>query len=301
MNELDQVSVHFNRESLTFLNILLGFLMFGVALDIKLEDFKNILQSPKAVSIGLLCQYILFPAATIALIYIFQPPTSVALGMVLVAACPSGNMANYMTHRAGANVALSVTLNTIIVAFAVITTPLVYGLWSKLVPNQEALSQSVQMDSKLMFLIITELIFIPLVLGIFLNYKFPVLVAKIKKPVSYLSLLIFFSFIVGALYANWSNVVNHLTKIFVIVLIHNALGLLLGYYTGKFFRLNNKDCQTLSIESSLHNTALGLILIFNFFNGLGGMAFIAAWYGIWDLVVPFALTAHWAKKNLANQ
>ncbi len=297
MNELDQVSVHFNPASLTFLNILLGFLMFGVALDIKLEDFKNILKSPKAVSIGLLCQYILFPAATIALIYIFQPPTSVALGMVLVAACPSGNMANYMTHRAGANVALSVTLNTIIVAFAVISTPLVYGLWSKLVPNQEALSQSVQIDSKMMFLIITELIFIPLVLGIFLNHKFPLTVEKIKKPVSYLSLLIFFGFIIGALYANWANVVNHLAKIFFIVLIHNALGLLLGYYTGKLFRLNEKDCQTLSIESSLHNTALGLILIFNFFNGLGGMAFIAAWYGTWDLVVPFALTAYWAKKN----
>ncbi len=297
MHDLDLVKVNFNPESLKFLNALLGLLMFGVALDIKIEDFKSVFKTPKPVLIGLLCQYIFFPAATIALIYLFQPPTSVALGMVLVAACPSGNMANYMTHRAKANIALSVTLNAIIVLFAAVSTPLIYSLWSKLVPNQETLAATFSISFSYMLLIITQLIIVPLVVGIFLNEKFPRLVEKIKKPISIISLLIFFSFILGALYANWTNVVEHLYKIFIIVLIHNALGLFLGYYAGKIFGLSDKDCQTLSIESSLHNTALGLILIFNFFNGLGGMAFIAAWYGVWDLIVPFGLTNYWRHKN----
>jgi bile acid:Na+ symporter, BASS family len=300
MEQLDLVNVHFDKSSLFYLNILLGFLMFGVALDIKIEDFKNVLKNPKAIFLGLLCQYILFPAVTIGLIYLFRPPSSVALGMVLVAACPSGNMANYMTHRARANVTLSVSLNAIIVILAFISTPLVYGIWSDFIPEKNSLTQSISIPIFDMIKIISLLIIIPLIFGVFLNNYYPIFTNKIKKGVSILSLLIFVGFIVGALAANWDNVVGHLDKIFFIVLIHNALGLAIGYFTGKIFSLSEKDCQTLSIESSLHNTALGLILIFQFFNGIGGMAMIAAWYGIWDLIVPFFLTNYWRRKNEKN-
>ena len=297
MNEIDQINVHFDEKSLFFLNILIGFLMFGVALDIKIEDLKNAIKTPKPIGVGLLCQYLLFPTATIALVYIFQPPTSVALGMVLVAACPSGNMANYTTHRAGANVALSVSLNAIIVLFAFISTPIVYKIWSSFVPNTASLGAQINIPFFNMFVIITQLIVIPLGIGLFLNHKYPTLVSKIKKPISIISLVIFFAFIVGAIVNNWDNVLKYLSLVFFIVLIHNALGLIIGYYAGKIFHLEEKDCQTLSIESSIHNTALGLILIFKFFNGLGGMALIAAWYGTWDLIVPFAVATYWSHKN----
>jgi bile acid:Na+ symporter, BASS family len=300
MNEIDLINVHFSEKSLFFLNILIGFLMFGVALDIKIEDIKNAINTPKPILVGLLCQYFLFPTATIILIYIFQPPTSVALGMVLVAACPSGNMANYTTHRANANVALSVSLNAIIVLFAFISTPIVYKIWSSFVPNTVSLGEQITIPFFNMFIIITQLIVIPLGIGLFLNHKFPAFVQKIKKPISVFSLLIFFSFIVGAIVNNWDNVLKYLSLVFFIVLIHNALGLIIGYYAGKAFSLNDKDCQTLSIESSIHNTALGLILIFKFFNGLGGMAIIAAWYGTWDLIVPFAVATYWRHKNKKN-
>jgi bile acid:Na+ symporter, BASS family len=298
MNEIDLVKVNFNPNALIYLNVLLGFLMFGVALDIKIADFKHVLKQPKAVFLGLMIQYIIFPAATMLLIYTFNLPTSVALGMVLVSACPSGNMANYMAHRANANITLSVSLNAIIALFASVSTPLVYSFWSAFVPNKASLGIEIVIPFVEMIKIITVLIVIPLVLGIFLSHFYPTFVSRIKKTVSILSLVIFFGFIIAALVNNWYNVVNHLHKVFFIVLLHNAFAIFVGYYTGKIFKLDKKDCQTLALESSIHNTALGLILIFNFFGGLGGMAMIAAWYGIWDLIVPFMFANYWRKNNV---
>jgi bile acid:Na+ symporter, BASS family len=300
MNEIDLVHVQFKAENLQLLNVILGFLMFGVALDIKIEDFKRITETPKPIMVGLLCQYILFPVLTLLMIYAMHPPTSVALGMILVSACPSGNMANYLTHRAKANVALSVSLNALTVLFASISTPLVYGFWSKFVPDVENLGTAISIPFADMILIIVQVIAFPLLLGMVLAHSFPVLINRIKKIVSIFSLLIFFSFLVGAIAANWHNVVHHLDKIFLIVLIHNLLALAMGYGTAKVFRLDEKNARTLAIESGVHNTGLGLVLIFNFFNGLGGMAMIAAWWGIWDLIAPLFFVEYWRKNPTSH-
>lgn len=295
MNEIDLVHVHFNPQSLQLLNVLLGFLMFGVALDIRLSDFRNVLKTPGPVLVGIFCQYFLFPFLTLMIIYAVRPPTSVALGMVLVSACPSGNMANYLTHRANANVALSVTLNSITVLFASVSTPLVYSIWSQYVPDRQSLIQEINIPFLQMVLIILQVIVLPLLLGMLLTNRYPMLVQKIKKPVSTLSLLVFIAFLVGAVVANRNNIVQHLDKIFWLVVLHNALALLMGYLTAKLFRLSEADTRTIAIESGVHNTGLGLLLIFNFFNGLGGMAMIAAFWGIWDLIAPFFLVEFWRR------
>src|SRR3954462_743089 len=103
MNNIDSIQVHFNKESLALLNVCLAYLMFSIAIDLKKEDFLYVLQKPKAVLTGMLSQYILFPAVTLLLIKIFHPHASIALGMAMVAACPSGNISNYITHTAKGN------------------------------------------------------------------------------------------------------------------------------------------------------------------------------------------------------
>jgi BASS family bile acid:Na+ symporter len=298
MNDIDLVVVHFKPENLRLLNILLGFLMFGVALDISLNDFKRIIETPKPILVGLLCQYLLFPALTLLVIYVAQPPTSVALGMILVSACPSGNMANYLTHRAKANVPLSVTLNSITVLLASISTPLVYSIWSQFVPNRESLGQQIAIPFSDMVVIILQVIVLPLFIGIFLANRYPVFIGKIKKAIGTISLLLFFAFLIGAIAANWDNVLLHLDKIFLIVLLHNAMALMMGYTAAHLFGLSETDKRTIAIESGVHNTGLGLVLIFNFFNGLGGMAMIAAWWGIWDLIAPLGLVEYWRRKEI---
>lgn len=295
MNPVDLVHINFSEDKLAILNVAMAFLMFGVALDVRPDDFRQVIRFPKAIGVGLVAQYLLFPALTLGVILWFQPPVSVALGMLLVAACPSGNMTNYLVHFARANIALSLTLNALILLFAAFLTPLLFAFWSRFVPDSEVLRQSFSIPFLKMAGIICELIFLPLLLGMGLNARYPALVQKIKKPVQRLSLVLFFAILVLAIAGNMDIVRSHLGHVFALVAIQNALGLGMGYGWARLFRLPENDCRALCFETGVHNTALGLILIFNFFGGLGGMALIAAWYGIWDLLSGYALAAWWRR------
>ncbi|MBK8554685.1 MAG: bile acid:sodium symporter family protein [Lewinellaceae bacterium] len=296
MHPVDTLQINFNPDQLAILNAAMAFLMFSVALDVRPSDFKKVVLFPKSVGVGLLIQYLLFPLVTLGVIFLFQPPVSMAMGMVLVSMCPSGNMTNYLTHFSKANVALSVTFNAIIILLASVITPAGFLFWSGFIPDSETLRQSFDLKFMEMALIIIELILAPLLLGMWLNHRFPAFVEKIKPWAQRLSLIIFFSILVLALLGNRENISTYLGYAFLIVLIHNGLGISLGYWIGRLTRLPELDCRTLAFESGVHNTALGLLLIFRFFNGLGGMALIAAWYGIWDLVTGMGLAYYWRRK-----
>ena len=110
MNELDAVRLNFSPESLVALNFVLAFVMFGVALDMKWADFAGIQAAPRAVLIGMLAQFLLLPAAAWALTMALEPQPSIALGIILVACCPGGNISNFLTNFARGNTALSVTM-----------------------------------------------------------------------------------------------------------------------------------------------------------------------------------------------
>jgi BASS family bile acid:Na+ symporter len=295
MHPVDTLQLHFNPDQMLVLNAAMAFLMFSVALDIRLEDFRRVVQFPKSIGVGILAQYLIFPLLTLAIIAIFNPPASVGLGMVLVSMCPSGNMTNFLSHFAKANVALSVTLNAIIILSASFLTPAGFLFWSAFVPDSEAVRQTFEISFSQMVIIIIELIVAPLLIGMWLNEKKPEFVAKIRPWAQRISLLLFFSILVLALLGNRDNIVNFLGFVFVLVAVHNGVALAHGYALGRLFRLPELDCRTLAFETGIHNTALGLLLIFKFFGGLGGMALIAAWYGIWDLITGMSLAWYWKK------
>jgi BASS family bile acid:Na+ symporter len=293
MNTLDDVRVHFNPNQLLFLNLALGFLMFSVSFDINLRDFKSVIANPRAPIIGLICQYFLFPVLTMAMVYAVRPEPTVALGLVLVSACPSGNMANFMTNYAKGNLPLSVSLNSVITLGAAFSTPLVFHFWSQFLPDKSNLVSEIQIPFVDMVTIIAQVIVLPLIIGLSLRHYFPDMMLRIKKVVSILALLLFFGIIAGAIAGNWQNIKDHLSKVFLWVAIHNGIALAMGYATARAAKLSITDCRTIALESGIHNTLLGLILIFNFFGGIGGMAMIAAWWGIWDLIMAFSLASYW--------
>jgi len=280
--------------------VCLAFLLFGVALDIKKEDFSALFKSPKAIFVGLLIQLFFFPMLTLLMIYVAHPATSIAMGMVLVTACPSGNISNFTVHLAGGNTALSVTITSILSLMAVIITPLSYHFYSSFVPDAETFNAHIHLSFWEMAWTVTQLIAIPLLLGMYLRHRFPDLVHKIKKPVRILSLVIFFAFIIGGLSQNLDIAIRFLGKVFVLVFIQNILALVLGYAIARLFRLGERDSRTLSFEAGIHNTGLGLILIFNFFNGIGGMAMVAAFWGIWDMISAFLLARWWARHPVSQ-
>lgn len=295
---VDQVRLNFNPGSLLALNIVIGLMMFGMALDLKAEDFKRILVSPKGPAIGLGAQFVLLPAMTFFLTLILKPEPSMALGMMLVAACPGGNFSNITTYLARGNAALSVSMTAVSTAAAIIMTPFNLALYGGLNPATEPILREVSLSPWDVFQTIFLILGIPLILGLAVARMMPGLVDKVRKPFKIFSVIVFLAVVGLALKANWSIFLQVIGLVMLIVLLHNGLALGLGYSAGRLFKLPNRDTRAVTIEVGIQNSALGLILIFNFFDGLGGMAIIAAWWGVWHLIAGLTVAFFWSRKPL---
>lgn len=298
MEPIDQVALNFSESSLLMLNALIGLMMFGMALDLKVEDFKRIVRIPKAPAIGLGAQFILLPAFTFLLTLILDPAPSIALGMILVASCPGGNLSNIMTHLAGGNASLSVGMTAVSTAAAVVMTPLNLSIWGNLNPDTALILRQVSLSPVDLFLTIFVILGVPLVLGMVVARRFPALTDKIRSPFKVFSVVVFIGFVGVALAGNWENFLDYVGIVAFAVLIHNALALSLGYGSGRLARLDMRDTRAVSIEVGLQNSALGLVLVFDFFDGLGGMAIITAWWGIWHIVAGLTVAYFWSRRPL---
>jgi BASS family bile acid:Na+ symporter len=281
---VDQIRLNFNAQGLLVINGAIGLMMLGVAIDLKLEDFKRIIKAPKAPAIGLAAQFILLPAFTFLLTLIIKPLPSVALGMILVAACPGGNLSNLMTYLAKGNTAISISMTAVSTLAAIIMTPLNLALWGSLNPDTAPILQKVSLSPMDVFFTVFIILGIPLALGIFLSRIFPGLADKVRKPFKIFTLVFFILIVLGALAANWKIFLEVIGLIILVVLLHNALALNIGYWSARLFRLPERDSRAVAIEVGIQNSALGLVLVFNFFDGLGGMAILVGWWGIWHIV-----------------
>ena len=296
MNEIDLVRLNFNPGSLWALNFIIGLVMFGVALDLKVADFKAVLSMPKPVVIGMVGQFILLPAFTFLLVLLIKPAPSIALGMMLVAACPGGNISNFLTHYAKGNTALSITMTALSTAVAIIMTPLNLSLWGGLKPETAKILKEVALDPLEMLLAVFLLLGLPMAAGMWTGYRFPRFVERAHKPVKIFSLIVFGIFVLGALAANWRYFLDYVGFVVFAVFLHNGLALVTGYYAAKFSGLPERDRRAVSIEVGIQNSALGLILIFNFFDGLGGMAIVTAWWGIWHIISGLTVATYWSRR-----
>ena len=281
---VDQIRLNFNPTGLFVINAAIGLMMFGVALELKLEDFKRVLVSPKAPAIGLGAQFILLPAFTFLLTLVLGVHPSIALGMILVAACPGGNLSNIITYLANGNCAVSISMTAVSTAAAIVMTPLNLALWGSLNPQTAHILQRVSLSPLDVFMTIFVILGIPLTAGLAVSKVFPTLADRIRKPFKIFSLIFFIAIVCGALAANWSIFLKVIGMVVFVVFLHNALALNLGYWSGRVFRLEERDSRAVCIEVGIQNSALGLVLVFNFFDGLGGMAIIVAWWGIWHII-----------------
>lgn len=298
---MEDIHLNFNEGSLRILNICIGFIMFGIALDLSIDDFKRLVQYPVKAITGIISQFVLMPAATFALVWLLKPDPALALGMILVAACPGGNVSNFICHMAKGNTALSVTLTAFSTLLAIVLTPLNFGFWSSMLPEASSADKIISIHPWDMFQTILLIILIPLVLGMLANRFFHKATLKLRRPMKALSIIIFLGFLVIAFYNNMDIFIGNFNKVMWLVLAHNAVALTMGYGFAKLMRLEQRDRRTIAIETGIQNSALGLVLIFNFFDGNGGMALIAAWWGIWHIISGFILAWYWTgRKPLAE-
>lgn len=292
---IENVQLRFNPESLMVLNVILGLVMFGVALDLKWDDFRRVAKEPKGPVIGLIAQFLLLPAFTFLLTLVLEPPPSIALGMILIAACPGGNLSNFICHLAKGRTVLSISMTAVSTAAAVFMTPFNVTFWGKLNPATAPILKEISLEPLEMFVTVGLILILPLILGMVLAAKKPNWAAKLRVPFRIFSLISFALFVIIAFHNNLDHFSEHIGKVFLPVFLQNAMALSLGYFAARLLTLKMDEARAVSIEVGIQNSALGLILIFGFFNKNGGMAIIAAWYGIWHILAGLSLACFWLK------
>ena len=300
MDSIDFVRLNFNEANLFYLNLSLGFIMFGVAINLRVSDFLLVLKHPKAAFTGILSQFLLLPALTYLLIIILQPRPSFALGMMLVAACPGGNISNFMSAMAKGNAALSVSLTAVSSSLSILMTPLNLGIWASLYQPTWLILQEVSLDFLQLFKTITLLLVIPIILGVLLRKYKPEIADKLHPIMHYSSISIFALIVFLAFQANFELFLQYIHLVALLVLIHNALAFLAGYQIASLLKLSSSDRRSITIETGIQNSGLGLILIFSFFDGLGGMAIVAAWWGIWHIFSGLGLAYYWNRTTASG-
>lgn len=295
---IDEVRLNFDEGSLLLLNILIGLMMLGMALDLDLDDFRRLLHKPKPPLIGLAAQFILLPAFTFVLTLMIRPEPSIALGMILVASCPGGNLSNVMTYLAGGNAPLSVGMTAVSTAAAIVMTPLNLAIWGSLNSDTEPILRSVSLSPLDLFMTIFVILGIPLIVGMLIAHRFPRIAEQVRRPFKIFSVAVFIGFVLVALGNNWEYFVDYVGLVVFAVFIHNALALTLGNGAARLAGLDERDQRAVTIEVGLQNSALALILVFDFFEGLGGMAVIAAWWGIWHIIAGLGIAGMWSRRPL---
>ena len=296
MTAIDQVQLNFDPGALAALNWILAIVMFGVALDLRLEDFRRVLRAPWAPGIGLLCQFLLMPAIATGLLMLIQPAPSVALGIILVAACPGGNVSNFFTSLARGNAALSISMSSISTLAAILMTPFNFLFWGSVNPATAPLLRSISLQPSDILLTVLTILVLPTILGMLAAHYKPAIAAKLTRPMRWFSILVLFAFVIGALQANFEHFKTYIGVAFWVVLLVNAVALSTGYLLARLARLGEANARAVCFETGIQNSGFGLILCFNFFGGLGGMAIIAAWWGVWHLITGLSLASYWARR-----
>ena len=294
---IDEVTLNFNPTSLLALDVVLALIMFGIALAVKVDDFKAVLRMPKAITVALAAQFLLLPAVTFGLTFLLNVGPSIALGMILVACCPPGNISQVLTNQARGNVALSVSMTAVGNLLAIFLMPINFAFWGSLHPTASTILEAVELDAVDMLIKIVVIIGLPFALGILIGNRWPNITAKVQPWVRRISLIALLAFIVIALIGNWAYFMAYIGVVLLAVFLHDAVALALGWSTARLSGLDGPSTKAVTFEVGIRNAGLGLGLVFAFFDGLGGMAIVAGWWGIWDIIAGLALATFWARRQ----
>lgn len=299
---LDQLTINLGATETTLVNIILAFVMFGVALGIKLETFRDVFKNPKSVLTGLGLQWVALPAITCLLAIILNPIITpmVAIGMILVASCPGGNISNFISSLSKGNVELSVSMTAVSTLFAPIITPFNFWLWGTLYCRFAAVKNDIptlEIPFAEMLEQIVLILGIPIILGVIVSRYIPRVAKALAKPSQVLSILLFLAMVIVSvnkvltgLDSTWAVYAALLTALLVVI-IHNASVLGLGYSGASLMKVAQADRRSLTIETGIQNSGLGLALLLNpaifdptVWHNNGGMVIVTALWGVWHII-----------------
>jgi len=273
-----------------FLPLSLMFIMFTLGIGLTIQNFRDIIEQPKALIIGLVNQMILLPLITFIIILFINLPSEMAVGMMILSCCPGGVTSNMLTKIAKGDTALSISYTAIISIITVFTLPLIVGLSMQYFMGSNAPNISILSLGLTMFFITT----IPVSIGLFINTKYHDLSISFSPIANKISSILFIIIIIGALASEWDAFVNNLNLLGPAIILLIFLMLFIGYTSGKLFSLNKKKSITIAIESGIQNATVGITignLILNQESGLSILSLPSGVYGILMYLVclPFIL------------
>lgn len=268
------------------ISLLLGIIMFGMGLTLSLDDFKGIVKAPKSVFIGVLAQYSIMPLLAFGLATLFQLPPEVAVGVILVGCCPGGTASNVMTFLAKGNTALSVTITAVSTILAPVLTPTLTLLFA---------SKWLPVSAGDMFLSIVQIVLIPIVLGVIVRLLFQKQVDKSVKVLPLVSVVGIVAVASAVVAVNKESIATTGLLIFSVVILHNVLGLLVGYLLAKVLRLDFQNQKAISIEVGMQNSGLGSALALAHFAPVAAVP--SALFSVWHNISGPLLATWWGKRS----
>lgn len=268
-----------------YITILLGVVMFGMGLTLKPVDFQLVVKKPLPVIVGILAQFLIMPLGALLIANLLGLSDQLAAGLVLLGSVPGGTASNVMVYLARGNLALSVAMTSLSTLIAPIATPLILlGLAGQWMP----------VDPVAMFLSIFQVIIVPITLGIIVQKLLPALVEKSLDIIPMISVLAIMTIVTAVVSANAPSIRTSGTIIFVAVMLHNLLGLTLGYVAAIIMKLKEGDRRAISIEVGMQNSGLGVALATAHFGPLAALPSVIG--AVWHNISGPILATYWSKK-----
>ena len=275
---------------------LLMIVMFGMGLTLKASDFAVVFSRPKDVIIGICAQFILMPVIAFVLVKVFRLSPELAIGVILVGTCPGGTSSNVMTYLAKGDIALSVGMTAVSTLLAPIVTPLLTLVFA---------GQSIDVEPVAMFISIVKVVLLPIGLGVIINMTLHKLTAKIVEILPIVSVVAIVAIVASVVSSNSARILSTGLIIFAIVILHNSLGYLFGYLIAKLFKLEEKKCNTLSIEVGMQNSGLATSLAATHFASMPlatvAGAIFSVWHNISGAILANIMSLHMDKLNKKEQ
>lgn len=271
-----------------YIALILGVIMFGMGVTMTVDDFKGVLKQPKSVLIATVAQFTIMPLLAYALCIVFQLPAEIAVGVILVGCCPGGTSSNVMTYLARGNTALSVSSTAVSTILSPFLTPAIFFLLA---------SEWIDINAVAMFKSILQIVLVPIILGLIVRSvlgKKAATYAEAMPLVSVIGIVMIVAFVVGA---SKDRIIESGLLIFAVVVLHNGLGYLIGFFTGEVLGLKYADQKAVSIEVGMQNSGLGVALAGLHFASSPVTAVPSAIFSFWHNISGPLLATYWAGKT----
>lgn len=266
---------------------LLGIIMFGMRITLSTDDFKEVAKRPVAVLLGIIAHYVIMPGIAYALCKLMHLPTEVAIGVLLVGCCPSGTASNVMTYLARGNTALSVACSVASTFLAPVLTPAIFYLLA---------SQWIHIDAGSMFKSVLMVVLFPIILGVIVQALLGKQVKKIVGITPLLSVIAIVAIVAAVVAVSQAKIAQTGLLIFAVVVLHNGLGYLLGYFAGRLIGMSHFDCKAIALETGMQNSGLGAALAAVHFKANPVAAVPSAIFSFWHNISGPLLATYWARQ-----